>query len=317
MTKLVAALYLALAAGSTFGQAFPTKPVRVVIGLPGGVVELTFRLAAVEMAKRLGQPVVVEIMAGASATIAGNHVVNARPDGYTLYYGSTSAMSPLFNKNNGVDAAKSLAPVSNFASVPYIVYANAKLPVQSMGDLVAWSKANPGKLNLGSGAVNAAILGSVLAARTGLVYVNIPYKGSGQLAPALISGDVGFTITASSSNFTPHVRAGSVRALFVTKNNRFAVMSNVPTSAEFGVPDLVALTNMGLWAPLTTPKEIIQQLSAAGIAAVKLPEVQERFRSEAIAAEPEGSTPEELLRAFAEEMDFWREAARISKYRPD
>jgi tripartite-type tricarboxylate transporter receptor subunit TctC len=311
----VCAAILGLVAGEALGQPFPNKPIRVLVGLPGGATDASVRFAATEMSKRLAQPVVVEIMGGASGTIAGNVVVNARPDGYTLYYGSVSAISPLFNRNNGVEAAKSLAPVSNFASAPYIFYINAKLPVRSIQDLVAWSKSN--RLNMGSGAVNAAILASVLSARSGMVYENIPFKGSGLLVVALLNGDIGLTATVSLGNFAQHVRAGTVRPLFVTKDTRFALMPNVPTAAELGVQNFVTLTNLGLWAPLGTPKEVLQALSTAGIAAVKTPEVEEKLRSEAIGVEPVGSSPEELMRAVSDEMAFWIEAARISRYQPE
>jgi tripartite-type tricarboxylate transporter receptor subunit TctC len=310
-------VFLLLAAGQLSAQPYPGKSIRILVGLPGGATDVSVRLAATEMAKTLGQPVIVEVMGGASGTIAANTVVNAKPDGYTLYYGSVSAISPLFNKYNGVDALKSLAPVSNYASAPYIFYINAKLPVQTLQDLVAWSKANPGKLNMGSGAVNAAILCAVLSAKTGLVYENVPFKGSGLLLPALLNGDIGLTATVSSGNFAPHVRTGTVRPLFVTKETRFPLMPSVPTAAEFGVANFVALTNLGLWAPLETPKEIIQQLSNAAAAAIRVPEVDQRLRSEAVGVQPDGSTPAELLRAVTQEMSFWAEAARLSKYRPE
>ena len=256
-------------------------------------------------------------MPGASGTIAGNATVKASPDGYTLYFGSASAISPLFNKNNGVDAIKSLAPVSNFGSAPYTFYVGAKLPINSIQDLVAYSKANPGKLNFGSGAANAAILASVLASRTGLDYQNIAYKGTGPIVGAILNGDVAFTATVSTGNFASHVRAGTIRVLFVTMENRFALMPHIPTAAEFGIKDFVAITNLGLWAPLMTPKDVIQKLSAAGAAAVKTADVSEKLRDVAVAVQPDGSTPEELLRLFTQEMNFWSEAARISNYRPE
>jgi tripartite-type tricarboxylate transporter receptor subunit TctC len=316
-SRALAATCLALALSSALAQTFPSKPIRVLVGLPGGATDATVRFAAVEMSKHLGQPVVVEIMGGANGTIAANVVVNARPDGYTLYFGSTAAISPLFNKNNGIDATKTMAPISNFAIAPYIFYVNSKLPVHSVRDLVAWSKANPGKLNMGSGAVNAAILFSVLSARSGLEYENIPFKGSGLLVAALLNGDIGVAATISSGNFTPHVRAGTIRPLFVTTERRFPLMPDVPTATELGIPDFVALTVLGLWAPIGTPKDIVQKLSAASAAAVKTPDVDEKLRSEPIGVQPDGSTPEELLRAYTKDLNFWREAARISKYRPE
>lgn len=308
---------LAFALTQANAQTFPTKPIRIVVGFTVGSTDLSIRVAAPEMTKRLGQPVVVENMPGANGTIAGNAVVKAAADGYTLYYGPASAISPLFNKNGGVDVGKYLAPVSNFASAPYIFYANAKLPAGSIRELVAWSKSNPGKLFLGSGAVNTAILGAVLKARTGLNYENIFYKGSGPIVAALINGEVGLTATISSGSFASQVRAGAIRPLFVTKKTRSTLFPNLPTAAEFGIPNLFAGTILGLWAPLSTPKDIIQGLSAAAAAAIKTPAISEKLKGEAIAVEPDGSSPEELLDLYNQEITFWSEAARLAKYKPE
>lgn len=308
----------AFAFGGADAQTFPGRPVNVIVGFPAGSsTDLVVRLAAGEMTKTLGEPVLVTNMTGANGTIAGNFTAKAKPDGYTLYHGPASAISPLFNKNNGVDVVKAFLPISNLATAPYIFYVSAKLPVTSLQELVAWSKSNPGKLNLGSGAANTAILGAVLKARTGLVYENVPYKGAGPIVSAMLNGEVGFTATISSGNFTPHVRAGNVRTLFVTSASRFPLMPDVPTAAEVGLRNFEAGTLLGMWAPQGTPKEIIAKLSAAAAAAVKTSEVRAKLRAEAVGIESDGSTPEELLRLYNEEVRFWTEAARLSNYQPE
>jgi tripartite-type tricarboxylate transporter receptor subunit TctC len=317
-TLLLLVANCALALGGAHAQTFPSRPITVVVGFPAGSsTDFIIRLAADDMAKTLGQPVVINNMTGANGTIAGNYVAKAKPDGYTLYHGPASAISPLFNKNNGVDVGRSFVPVSNLAAAPYVFFTSAKLPVTTLPELVAWSKANPGKLNLGSGAVNTAILGAVLKAKTGLIYENIFYKGSGPIVPALLNGEVGFTATISTSAVMPHVRAGTVRTLFVTSPARFPPMPDVPTAAELGLQNFDAGTLLGLWAPQGTPREIVDKLSAAAAAAVRTPEVRAKLRAETVGIEPDGSTPDELLRLYNEEVRFWTEAARLSNYQPE
>lgn len=298
------------------GQAYPAKPVRFVIGFPPGtVVDAVARLAGNVMEKRLGQPILLEFKPGASATIAAKYVTSAEADGYTLYYGSAVTFHPILNRNNAVDAAKELLPVAGFATAPWFLFANPKIQFNSFKELVAYSKANPGVLRHSTASATSDLVSTLLMARTGLVSQAIPYKGPPPAIIALLAGEI--ELGASTLQpYLPSVQASKIRALFVAASARSPLLPNVPTSVEAGVPDFELSQNYGLWAPMGTPKEIIQKLGGEAIAAVKSPAISEQIRK-GFAAEPSGLTAEELLRTFEGEVRFWAEAARAANFKPE
>src|ERR1043166_1834808 len=311
--RVTLALITLLAAVPLFAQTYPTKPIQVIIGFPPGtVVDVVARAVGNEMAKRLGQPIVLEFKPGASGTIGAKYVVNARPDGFTLYYGNTLISHALFNKENAVDAAKELAPVSRFVTVPFFFVARASLPVQSLPELIAYTKANPEQLKYGAPSQTTDLIMQMLKNRSGISARSIPYKGAPQAVVALLGGeiDLGF---APVQPYLSNIQAGSIRALFVASPKRFSVLPNVPTAAELGLPNLELAFNFGLWAPLGTPQDIRSKLSAEAVAALRIPAIVEQLRNGA-AAEPVGSTPEEQLRSFEAEVSFWTEAAQAANF---
>lgn len=242
--------------------------------------------------------------------------MNAAPDGYALYYGAAVPISPIFLKNNFIEADKSFSPVSNILVTPFVFGTSGKLPINSLQDLQAYSKANPGKLNFGSSASNQVMLMEVLKARAGITYVNIPYNGgSGALIRAMLGGEISIALS-NPSGWGSTFKAGTVRPLFVTTAKRIPSMPTIPTAAEIGIPNFVVGHNIGLWAPRGTPSTVIQQLSALAIAAVRSPEIAEKLRGDAIGVEPYESTPEEQLRIYAEESKFFSDAARLSNFQP-
>lgn len=312
----IAAAILAISSSCVLSQGFPAKPIRILVGFATGTTMVSGHLIADDMGKRFGQPVIVEPMPGANGIIVTNAVIKAPPDGYTLLYGSAMTPSPMFNKNNPVEVPKSLVAVSNLVFSPYAFYMSAKLPVNSLPELIAWSKANPGKLNFASATPAFAMLAEGLKARTGLDYFDIRYKGTDFVINATISGEVGLA-SSVLTGWAAHAAAGKIKALFIMTAQRSELWPELPTAAELGIKDFVAGVNLGLWAPIGTPRDVVQRLNSAAVASVNSPQVAARLRSQAIGGEPIGSTPEEHLRMVDSETRFWSDLIRLSKFQPE
>jgi tripartite-type tricarboxylate transporter receptor subunit TctC len=307
---LVASL---LICGAAAAQQFPSRPVHfIVTTAAGGTSDITARLVGRHLEKRLGQPVIVENRTGASGTIAGNYVKSAAPDGYNLLVGGMG-MSSTFVRNNAVNPEKDLLPVSNLQNGAFFLFVRSSLPVRSLGELIAWSKANPGKLNYGASSSLTTLAAEALKLKTGVTFAVIPYKGAAPIVPAMLSGDADFTID-SLPTFQPHIQADKVRVLIVTSAKRSAMLPGVPSAAESGLGDFESGFYLGLWAPLGTPRDAVQKLSAETAAVMKIPEVVEHLRS--IGTEAVGSTPEELLRTHLALNRVLDEAARASNFQP-
>ena len=304
-----------LASGPSLAQQYPTKPIRFVIGFPPGtIIDTVARMVGTEMEKQLGQPIVLEFKPGANGTIAAKYVVSSHPDGYTFYYGNVLLAHPLFNRNNAVDAARELSPVSRFVTLPYFLVARASLPVKSIQELVAYTKTNPGALTHGAPTATTDLLMQMLRDRAGIESRSIPYKGSPQILTALLAGEIDTTISSVQA-FLPHIQAGTIRALLVTSSRRSPVLSNVATTVDAGLPSFDMALNFGLWAPLRTPKEITQKLSAEASVVLKNPGIVEQILKRS-AADAIGSTPEEQMRSFEEETKHWSEAIRRANFQP-
>ena len=192
---------------------------------------------------------------------------------------------------------------------------SAQAPVKTWAELLAYSKANAGKLNHGSPSASGTQLAEVLKARTGLSFTNIPYPGSGPIFAGMLSGEISFVVGAPAG-WSPHYNSGAVRPLFFISAKRLPALPNVPTNAELGIQSMTVGTALGLWAPRDTPRAIIQKLNEAGVASVRAPEIADKLRSEQILAEPMGSTPEEQIRIHQEELKVFTEGARLANSKP-
>lgn len=313
--RVLAAVVLGAASLSAVAaeEVFPSKPIKLVVSTPpGGSTDISARLIAVHLERRLGQPVVVENRAGANNTLAPKFVAASRPDGYTLYYGTATAPHPLFVKNNSVDALKQLAPVSVTQSAPLIWLVRSSLGINSFQELVDYSKKNPERLNYASNSVvTFDMLMQVLNQRTGLSYTTIPYKGVAQIMPEMISGRVDLMVT-NTAGMLPYVQDGTLRPLFVTK--RSSSFPKVPTAAEVGLSHFEAGSNFGIWAPYGTPAEVLAKLSSAVQQVVKSPEVSAEIRK--AGGEPVGSTPQETSATQESDIRFWGEVARATNFSP-
>lgn len=293
-------------------QAYPSKPVTLVVGYaPGGTTDIVARMAAQSLSGVTGKTFIVENKGGGSTTIATGHVAKAPADGYTLLANEmTQTIVPsLFPKLN-FDPIKDLVPVTVFAEAPYVLVVNANVPVKNLRELVALAKAQPGKLNFASGGSGSGphIAGELLKSVAGIDMTHIAYKGSGPAVQDLLSGQVEVLITAAPT-VAAQMASGRMRPLVVAHTKRLSSLPNVPTAAEAGFPEFRIANWFGLAAPKGTSPEIINYLNAQVQKMITLPEVREKLQ--AAGAEPVSMTPVEAVRHIETEAQRW--AALIQK----
>jgi tripartite-type tricarboxylate transporter receptor subunit TctC len=281
------ALTFAAASFAQDASNYPSRPIRMVVGFPpGGGTDIAARILAPKLAEQLGQPVVIENRPGATGTTAAAQVAASPGDGYTLMMGhvSVNAIAPSLFANLGYDVIKDFAPVAIAASVPHLVTVHPSLQVNSLRELIAHLKANPGKLSFPSAGNGSMphLAGEVFKNLAGVSMLHVPYKGSGQSMQDLLGGVhlVAFDTMAAAA---PHVRSGKLRALAVSSAGRQPAFPDVPTAEEAGLPGYVVTTWYGLFAPGTTPAPIVARLHAEMVKAMQQPEV--RSRLEAIGAD--------------------------------
>ncbi len=314
IARLLAALTAVIVSASALAQTYPAKPITVYIGLPPGTnVDASMRIIATEMEKKLGQPLVIESRPGANMTIAAKLAVVAPPDGYALFFGPAITIHPLFTRNNAVDALKDLAPVVDLMTSPFYMMVNGKLPATNFKELVAYSKTIPGGLKAGSSVELTDLLQAMMQSRGGLTSRVIPYKGSTEMAVAMLSGDLDFSI-GSSLAYLPHLKGGAIRLMFITGPERLPEFPNVPTAVEAGIANFIFNTDFGLFAPRGTPLPIRQQLAAAAETAMRTPTIVEQIRK--FGSEPLSSTPQEQQRRLESAIKAWGDAIRETGFKP-
>jgi tripartite-type tricarboxylate transporter receptor subunit TctC len=302
------------ASGLAGAQAYPSKPVKFIVGFPpGGGSDISARVVAQAMEKRLGQPILVENRPGAGGLVGAQYVLQQPADGYTIQFGQVTGFTSVFIKDNPVDPARQFEPITNLQTGGLVVVGRNALPGNSFQDVVAHAKANPGKLNFGSVGTQVDLFFAVLKDRTKTDFQVVSYKGDAPGITALLGGEID-ALASNTLAVAPHIQAGKMKALFATRSKRSSVLPNVPTSAEVGLPGVLYEFHLGLWAPKGTPREALQKLNTEGVAAVKTQEVIDAFRK--FGADTVGSTPEEQLKTYEAEMAFWREAARLANYQP-
>jgi tripartite-type tricarboxylate transporter receptor subunit TctC len=294
--KLFAYL-LALSSALAWAQDYPSKPVRMVVGFPpGGGTDVVARILQPRLTELLGQTIVIDNRPGATGTVAAGQVAKSTPDGYTIMMGhvSVNAIAPSLFANLPYDVNRDFAPIALAASVPHLVVVHPSLPVTTLKELVAYLKAQPGKLtypSAGNGSM-PHLAGEVFQAMAGVKMVHVPYKGSGQSMQDLLGGQhlVAFDTMPASA---PHVRSGKLRAVAVSTAQRVPSFPEVPTAEEAGVPGYVVTTWYGLFAPAGTPAPVVSRLHAEMVKAMQTPDV--RARLEGIGADGSVSrSPEEF-----------------------
>jgi len=312
---LVVSTFAAVCAPNAAAQAaaYPNKAIRMVVPYPpGGPTDLTARVVAAEMSKTLGQAIVVDNKPGASGMIGAELVARAEPDGYTfLANASLHVINPHLYPDMRFDALKDFAPITQLAAVPLVLVVPNSLPVHSIKDLVDYGKKNPGKLNFASSGSASAqhLAGESFKVAAGIEMQHIPYKGSSPALADLVGGQVQLMFDSMPSSM-PFIKAGKLRAIAVTTLKRAQALPDLPTIAESGYPGFDVATWYGFWAPKGTPSAIVNQLSQAASAALKLRSVQEQYAG--MGAEPVGSSPTEFAKYNETELAKWEKIVRAS-----
>lgn len=315
LAKLSLAATLSLAFITAQAQAYPNKPIKLVLGVaPGGLIDLSARLLATELGGKLGQSVIVENRPGANTTIGVNAVVQAPGDGYTFFYGGVMSASPVFVKNNAVDVTTQLKPVSLVLSSPFFLVVNSKVPAKNFQELVDYSKKNPDALNFADGAPLSTMVMHAIANRSGLKFTAIPYKGSGPSLQALIAGEVQMNLD-TVPNYVQHIQAGTVRPILNTSTVQYSALPEVATAADVKGLNINAASVLSMWAPKSTPDEIVKKVSGAIAAIAKDPAFREKFRK-STNVDPIGSTPEELLAAIQADKALYTQVSKQVSYVP-
>jgi tripartite-type tricarboxylate transporter receptor subunit TctC len=295
---------LCLAGGVAWAQAWPSKPISLVVPFPaGGTTDVLARAVGQELSKSLGQPVVVESKPGAGATLGADFVVKSKPDGYTLLMGAVHhTIASSVYKKLPYDFQKDLAPISTVALVPNVLVINPNVAAKNTKELLALAKANPGKLTYGSNGNGTGqhLIGAQFESMGGVELLHVPYKGSGPLTTDLLGGQ----ITMSFDTITPvlsHIKAGKLRALAVTTAKRSPALPDVPTLDESGLKGFNLGTWFGILAPANTPRDVVVRLNAEIVKIVNAPDFKKKM--EDIGAEPIGNTTEQMAKQIKEDTE--------------
>jgi tripartite-type tricarboxylate transporter receptor subunit TctC len=294
---------------SGYAQSYPAKPVRVVCPYPpGSSADIIGRIYSPKLAEALGRPFVVDNRVGASGNIAGELVARAAPDGYTLLLLNTPiATSPLIIKGVPFDALRDFQPIGMLGLAPHLLVVNNAMPVKNVKELVAYAKANPGKIRFGSSEPSSRLAGELFKQVAGVDMVHVPYKGGSQIMTDLLGGHIeaGFT---STFTVTPHHRSGKLRVLAVAGAKRDPAMPDVPTAIEAGLPNYETYVWYAMYAPKGTPPAIVSKIQQDIAKIVAIPEVREKFIS--LGAEPIASTPEQFAAFTRSEYDRYAKVIR-------
>ena len=304
---------------ASFAQAYPTKPIKLVVPFPpGGAVDIVARVVGQALSEAWGQQVVVDNRPGAGAIIGTDLVAKAAPDGYTLLMGSVGMLTinPSLYAKLPYDPVKDFAPVILVGGTACVLLLHPSLPPNSVGELIALAKSKPGQLNVasaGSGNVTH-LVGEIFRSRAGVEWVHVPYKGSAPALTDLLGGQVQVMFDVMLSAL-PHVKSGRLKALAVTSIKRSPQLPNVVTLNESGLPGFDVSSWWGVAAPAGTPKEIIAKLNGEINKSLGTAKVKERLYS--LGADPIGGTPEQFSKHIRGEMAKWAEAVKTSGAKVD
>jgi tripartite-type tricarboxylate transporter receptor subunit TctC len=300
-------------------QAYPNKAIRLVVPYaPGGAAGAFGRILSDRLSQSLGQPVIVDHKPGGGTIIGNDFVAKSPPDGYTLVMGTVTSHAMVVSLNTHVpyDPEKDFAPISLFASLPFVLVAHPSVPATSVRELVALAKAKPGTLTFGSAgnATSNHLAGELFKARAGINMVHVPYKGSAPALADLLGGQISmmFDLTATAMQ---QIAAGKVRALAITSPKRSAMAPDLPTMAEAGVPGVEVVSWFGVLAPAGTPAPIVNLLNAEIVKAMQSPEV--RTVMTGLGAEAITSTPQEFAAYISAERAKWAGVVKQAGIKPE
>jgi tripartite-type tricarboxylate transporter receptor subunit TctC len=316
MTRIIAAIAILLLAGLSGAQAWPDRPIHMVVGYAaGGTTDVMARLVAERLAARLGQPVIVENRPGASGNIGATFVAKSAADGATILMATPgqAAMNQFMYERMPYDTDKDFAPLAYIASVPSVLVVSPTLDVASTADFLAKMKARPGGANFGSAGMGSTghLGGTLLAMQTGLIAQHVPYRGSAPMLQDLLAGNLQFTIDTVPGVMS-FVSSGTLKALAITGKSRSPALPDVPNNIDAGIPTVEMASWLVLLAPARTPRPIVDRLNAEVNAAIKEPELRDKILK--LGAVPEGGSPQDVAAFLRAEAAKWKhviEAAGI------
>jgi tripartite-type tricarboxylate transporter receptor subunit TctC len=300
-------------------SGYPAKPIHVIVPFPaGGATDILTRVVVEKLGVRMGQTFIVDNKPGAGANIGAEAAAKALPDGYTLLMGSVAshAIAVTYYRTLGYDFRRDLLPISMVGHVPSVLVITTGLPVKTVPELIAYAKANPGKLNFASSGTGALIhlTGEMFKQMSGIDIVHVPYKGTALFLPDLIDGRVSMSLDSMPPHL-PHIKSGKLRALAVTSAKRSPVLPDLPTVAEAALPGFESVAPYALFAPAGTPPDIIALLNREVNAVLLLPEVRDKLAEQGI--EISGGTPEALAATVKSEIAKWAKVIKDGNIKPE
>jgi tripartite-type tricarboxylate transporter receptor subunit TctC len=308
-----------LAASSAWAQAYPAKPVRIVVPFPpGGTSDILARTIGPRLSAEWGQPVMVDNRPGAAGNIAAEHVARAPGDGYTLFITTVGihAIHPSLYSKLPFDPLRDFTPVTNLVMLPSVLAVHPSIPVRSVKELIALAKKRPGDLSYSSAGSGSQphLTAELFKTMTGVDLLHVPYKGAAQQLTDLVAGHVALTF-ATAPSAVPFIKGGQMRAIGVSSGKRASALPDVPTIAEAGVPGYEAVGWNGMVAPANLPAPVLEKLNATVVKAFNLPEVRDRMIS--LAADPITTTPAQFGAYIKAEIAKWAKVVKASGARLD
>ncbi len=295
---------------AAFAQTYPSRPIRLIVPLPaGGAADIVARLMA-RWLERLGQPIIIENKPGGGTNIGVQAAINAPPDGYTLLFGNASAINATLYERLPFDFIRDIAPVAGLVSYPLVMEVNAAFPARTVGEFIAYAKANPGKVNMGSAGIGTVphLAGEMFKAMTGVDMVHVPYRGEPPAITDMLAGQVQVMFGNVTASIT-HIRSGALRALAVTTAAPSSALPDVPTVGET-VPGYEATGWFGVGAPKGTPPQIVELLNREIVAGLADPDMRARYVE--LGSVPLPLRPGELGAHVVSETEKWAKIVKLS-----
>jgi tripartite-type tricarboxylate transporter receptor subunit TctC len=308
----ILAAALAAAMPAAHGQSYPSKGLRLIVPFPaGGSSDMVGRLLAQRMSESMGQPVVVDNRPGAASIIANDTLAKAAPDGHTLLLGTDGAftLNPILYSKLPYDSERDFAPISLVASQSLFVVASASAPGKNLLELIAYARANPGKVTFGTSALMSQIVGEQIKVTAGIDMLHVPFKGAPPMLQALFAGDIDLVI-AGIQPYATYTKEGKLRGFATTGNKREQPTADTPTVGELGFSEMEYRQWFGLFAPAATPNAILVRLHTEVAKALSDPATRERLVSSGMEATT--STPEELTAKIKSEIVKWRKVIQVA-----
>jgi tripartite-type tricarboxylate transporter receptor subunit TctC len=308
---------IALGAAPAHAQTYPNRPIKLIVPFPaGGPIDVMARLLAQKLSAGFGN-VMVENRPGGGSTVGLKSVATAEPDGYTFLFGGTMTMSvfpPLFKGPEG-DAIRAMTPISLVSSTPFVLVVAPRVPATTVQELIAYAKANPGKLNFGAPAgATPLLVGELFKMKAGINFMTVPYRGAATTMNDMLTGQIDMAVEPTSVTLA-HVAEGTIRPLAVTGATRNSELPALPTMAESGVPDVVAVSWTGVSGPPRTPTDVVAKLNRAINDALKSDDMKLALRK--LGGDPLGGSPQEFAAFLGQEAPKWVEVVKASGLKID